>query len=146
MSSSSCARSVTDIGDYGLPILSDVSSPDELIVGRFVSDYEVIQTVYAFWALSPSAFGTTNLSTQYLLFCSIRSIYMPKNCSCLFLMVLSRDGLNTAISIDLGLTSFQSMIFSLFFRYTTFLLLQVFFLGLLSVSSIYIQAEGWTII
>ena len=34
-SSSSCATSVADIGDHGLPTLSVVSSPDELIVGRF---------------------------------------------------------------------------------------------------------------
>ena len=34
-SSSSCTRTVADIGDHGLPILSVVSSPDELIVGRF---------------------------------------------------------------------------------------------------------------
>ena len=45
----------------------------------------------------------------------------------------------------LGLTSFQSMIFSLFFRCITFLLLQIFFLCLLSVSTIHIHAEGWTI-
>ena len=34
-SSSSCARSVADIGDHGLPILSVVSYHDELIVARF---------------------------------------------------------------------------------------------------------------
>ena len=45
----------------------------------------------------------------------------------------------------LRLTSFRSMIFSLFFWSTTFLLLQVFSIGLLSVSSIHIHAEGWTI-
>ena len=44
----------------------------------------------------------------------------------------------------LRLTSFQSMIFSIFF-WCTFLLLQVFFLGLLSVSSIHFHTEGWTI-
>ena len=49
--------------------------------------------------LSPSAFGTTNLSTQYFLFYSTRSVYMPKNCSCPFLMVLSRDSLYPAIFI-----------------------------------------------
>ena len=57
-SSSSCARTVADIGDHGLPILSVVSSPDELIVGRFFPCYEVIQTVCVFCALSSSAFGT----------------------------------------------------------------------------------------
>ena len=41
-SSSLCARTVADIGDHGLPILSVVSSPDVLIVGRFISCYEVI--------------------------------------------------------------------------------------------------------
>ena len=42
------------------------------------------------------------------------------------------------------LTYFQSMIFSLFFWCTTFLLLNVFFRGLLSVSSFHIHAKGWT--
>ena len=50
--SSSCARSVADIGDHGLPILSVVSSPDELIVGRFCSCYKVIQTVCVVFTLS----------------------------------------------------------------------------------------------
>ena len=66
--SSSCARSDPDIGDRGLKIPSVISSPDELIIGRFFSGYKVIQTVCVFCALSPSAFGTTNLSTQYLFF------------------------------------------------------------------------------
>ena len=34
-SSSSCARSVADIGDHGLPFLSVVISPDELFVAGF---------------------------------------------------------------------------------------------------------------
>ena len=42
----SAAKSVADIGDHGLPILSVTSSPDELIVGRFFSCYEVIETVF----------------------------------------------------------------------------------------------------
>ena len=78
--------SVADIGDHGFPILS-VDSSDELIVRRFFSGYEVIQTVCVFCTLSPSTFDTTNLSTQYLLFYSIRS----KNCSCLFLIVFRID-------------------------------------------------------
>ena len=65
---SSCARTVADIGDHGLPILSVVSSPDELIAGRFFPCDEVIQTVCVFCALSSFAFGTKNLSTQSLLF------------------------------------------------------------------------------
>ena len=73
-SSSSWARSVADIGDHGLPILSVVSSPDKLIIGRLFSCYEVIQTACVFCELSSSAFGTTNLSTQYLLFSYIRRI------------------------------------------------------------------------
>ena len=32
-SSSSCARTVADIGDHGLPILSVVSSPDDSLLG-----------------------------------------------------------------------------------------------------------------
>ena len=67
-SSSSCARTVADIGDHGLPILSVVSSPDELIAGRFFPCYEVIQTVCVFCALSSFAFGTKNLFTQSLNF------------------------------------------------------------------------------
>ena len=63
-----CARSVADIGDHGLNILSVVSSHDELIVGRFFSRYEVFQTVCVFCALSFSTFGTTNLSTQFFSF------------------------------------------------------------------------------
>ena len=39
----------------------------------------------------------------------------PKNYGCLFLMVLSRDLLYPDISTTSGLTSFQSMIFLLFF-------------------------------
>ena len=66
-SSSFCARSVADIGDHGLPILSVVSSPDQFIVGRFFPCYEVIQIVCVFSTLSSSAFGTKNLSTQYVL-------------------------------------------------------------------------------
>ena len=67
-SSPSCARSVADICDHGLPTLSVVSSPDELIVGRFFSCYVILQTVCVFCALSSFAFGTTNASTQYLFF------------------------------------------------------------------------------
>ena len=98
-STSSCARTVTDIGDHGLPTLSVVSSPDELIVGRFFPCYEIIQTVCIFCALSSSAFGTTNLSTQNF-FSSPSALFIcPKKCSCLFLMVLNRDLVHSAISI-----------------------------------------------
>ena len=45
-SSSSCARTVAAIGDHGLQIPSVVSSPEELIVGRFFRFYEDIHTVY----------------------------------------------------------------------------------------------------
>ena len=85
-----CARSVADIGDHGLPILSVVSSLDELIVGRFFSGYKVIQTVYFLrclplnicFSIPPGLFKC------------------PKSCFCLFLMVLSRDLLYPAISIS----------------------------------------------
>ena len=60
-SSSSCAWSVANIYNHGLPTLSAVNSPDPLIVGRFFSCYEIIQTVCIFCALSSSAFVTTNL-------------------------------------------------------------------------------------
>ena len=98
-SSSSCARTVADIGDHDLPILSVVSSPDEPIVGRFFPCYEVIQTVCVFCALSSFAFGTTNLSTPNLLFQSISSDYMPEKLKLSFLMVLSRNLLYPVISI-----------------------------------------------
>ena len=122
-SSSPCERSVADIGDRGLRILSVVSncSHDELIVGRFSSRYEIIQTVCVFCALPSSAFGTTNLSTQYYFAFLVHQLclYMPKNCSCLFLMVLSRDLLYPAISITsfftyTALFHIHEPIFSLF--------------------------------
>ena len=52
ISSSLCARSAASIGDHGLPILSVVNSPDELIVGRFFSCYIIIQTICVLCALS----------------------------------------------------------------------------------------------
>ena len=61
-SSSSCARTVADIGDHGLPILYVVSSLDDLIAGRFFPSYEVIQTVCVFCALSSFAFVTKSPS------------------------------------------------------------------------------------
>ena len=62
-------RSVADIGDHGIPILSVINSPDELIVGRFFSCYEIKSTFCVYCVLSSSAFfGTTHLSIQYLLF------------------------------------------------------------------------------
>ena len=96
-SSTSCARSVADIGDHGLPTLSVVSSHDELIVGRFFSCYEIIQTVCVFCLpllLVPHIFPLNICfsSPLHLFIC-------PKNCSCLFLMVLSRDLLYPAIYI-----------------------------------------------
>ena len=65
------ARSVAEIGDHGLPILSVVSSTDQLNVGGFffsLSSYSDCE----FCAFSSSALGITNRSTQYLLFESIR--------------------------------------------------------------------------
>ena len=99
--------SVADIGDHGLSIISVASSPDELIVGRFFSGYEVTQTVCVFGALSPYAFGAANLSTLYLFFCSILSVYVPINCCCLFLMVLRGDLLYLAISITYSFDFFS---------------------------------------
>ena len=81
---SPCARSVTDIGDPGLPILSVVSSSDEPVVGRCFSCYEIIQTVCVFCALSSKIFPLNFcLSSPSALF------ICPKNCSCLFLVVLN---------------------------------------------------------
>ena len=98
-SSSSCARPVADIGDHVLPILSVVSSLDGLIVGRFFSCYKVIQTVCVFCALSSFAFGTQIFPLNICFSCPSALFICPKNCSCLFLMVLSRDLLYPAISI-----------------------------------------------
>ena len=69
----------------------------------------------------------------------------PKNCSYLFLMFWVGIFCIQPFPLLLHLTSFRFMIFSFFFWCTTFLLLQVFFLGLLSMSSIHIHTEGWTI-
>ena len=89
-SSSSCARSVADISDHGLPTLSVVSYPDELIVGGFFSCYEIIQTVCVFCCLPlllvPQIFPLN------ICFSSPSALFIcPKKCSCLFLMVLRRD-------------------------------------------------------
>ena len=107
-SPSSCARSVADIGDHGFPTLSVVSSPDELIVASFFSCYEIIQTVCVFCALSSSAFGTTNLSTQYLFFLvQQHDLYAPKVVVLFFLMVLRRDLLYPVIFITSSIDFFS---------------------------------------
>ena len=94
-SSSSCARSVADIGDHGLPILSVVSYHDELIVARFFPCYEVIQTVCVFCALSSSASSPLNIC-----FFSPSALFIrPKIEVVFFLIVLSRNLLYAAISI-----------------------------------------------
>ena len=106
-SSSSCARSVADIGDHDPPILSVDSSLDGLIVGRFFSCYKVIQTVCVFCALSPFAFGT-QIFPLNICFSSPSALFIcPKNCSCLYLMVLSRDLLYPAISITYSFDFFS---------------------------------------
>ena len=94
-SSSSCARSVADIGDHGLPILSVVSYHDELIVARFFPCYEVIQTVCVFCALSSSASSPLNIC-----FFSPSALFIrPKIEVVFFLIVLSRNLLYAVISI-----------------------------------------------
>ena len=93
--SSSCARSVADIGDHGLPILSVVSYHDELIVARFIPCYKVIQTVCAFCALSSSASSPFNICFSSP---SAQFIY-PKIEVVLFLIVLSRNLLYPVITI-----------------------------------------------
>ena len=130
MTSLSCARSVGDIGDHSLPNLSVVSSPDELSF----SCYEIIQTVCVFCALPSSAFDTTQIF-PLIFFSSPSALFIcPKHFtkSCLFLKVRVIFGIQP-FPLLLRLTSFQSMIFSLFFGCTAVLLLQVFFLGVLSI-------------
>ena len=94
-SSSSCARSVADIGDHGLIILSVVSYHDELIAARFFPCYEVIQTVRVFCALSLTASSPPNIcfsSPSALFIClKIEVVF--------FLIVLSRNLLYSVISI-----------------------------------------------
>ena len=87
-SSSSCARSVADIGDHGLPILSVVSSPDELFVGRFFSCYESFHSIFAF---------------QVHQLC----LYAQNGC-CLFLVVLNRVILYSTISITSSFDFFSA--------------------------------------
>ena len=93
-SSSSCVRSVADIGDHGLPILSVVSYHDELIVARFFPCCEVILTVCVFCALSSSASSSLKIcfpSPSALFIC-------PKFEVVLSLIVLSRNLLYPVIS------------------------------------------------
>ena len=99
LDTSSWARSVADIDDHGLLILSVVSSPDELIVGRFFSRYQVIQTACVFCVLSSFAFGHKPFHSIFAFLIHQLHLYAKKNCSCLFMMVLSRDLLYPAISI-----------------------------------------------
>ena len=117
-SSSSCARTVADIGDHGLSILSVVSSPDEVIVGRLFPCYEVIQTVYFVRCLplllvpqivplnicfsSPSALIKVNHNVK-----KIEVVF--------FWWFWVRE-----FPLLLSFSSFQSMTFSLFFWCTTF--------------------------
>ena len=82
---------------------------------------------------------------QYLLFSTSALFMYPKIIVVFFWWFWVRIFCIQQFPLLLCLTSFQSMIFSLFLWCTTFLLLQVFFLGFLSVSSIHIHAEGWNI-
>ena len=63
-SSSSCARSVPDIGDHGPPFLSVANSPDQLVVGGFFLCYVQVQTVCVIYVLSSSAFRSTYFTTR----------------------------------------------------------------------------------
>ena len=99
-SSSSCARSVADIGNHGLPIFSVFGSPDKLIFWgslfplHIYSDCLCILYVdfLCLWYVKSFNLMFAFLIHQLLFIC-------PKNCSCLFLMVLSRDLLYPAMSI-----------------------------------------------
>ena len=72
------------------------------------------------------------------------SLYAPKIVVVLFWWFWEGIFFIRPFPVLLHLTSFQSMVFSLFFWCTTFLLHQFFFLVLLTVSNIHIPAEGWT--
>ena len=142
LSSSSCARSVVDIGNHGLPSLSVVSSPDELVDGRFFSCCEIIQTVCI---LCVVVLYFCYIFPLDICFSSPSALFIcPKNCN-LFLMFWVGIFCIQPFPLLLRLTSFQSMVFSFFFWCIPFLLLQVFFLGLLSMSSIHIHTDRRTI-
>ena len=138
------ARSVADIGDHGLPILSVVSSLDELIFRRFFLVMKLLRlSVYLVRCLPlllvPQIFPLN------ICFSSSSALFIsPKIIVVIFWWFWVGIVCIGPFPVLLGLTSFQSMIFSLFFWCTIFLL-QVFFLVLLSVSSIHIHVEGWTI-
>ena len=78
--------------------LSSVLLMSSLLGDSFFVSKLFRQSAY-FLRCLPLLLVPLNLPTQYLLFYYISSVYMPKNCSGLFLMVLSRDRLNPAISI-----------------------------------------------
>ena len=109
-----CTRSVADIAAQCFPTLSVVTSPDQLIVGGFFSRCVVIQIICVFSALSSSAFSAKSFYPIFA-FLIHQLFTCPKNCSCLFLMVLSCDLSYPAISITSSFEFFQYMIFSLFF-------------------------------
>ena len=80
----------------------------ELIVWTFLSCYRYEVIVCVLCALSSPALGTTNFSIS---FSSASALFIrPKNCSCLFVMVLSR--IFFVFPLLIRLTSFQSKIFS----------------------------------
>ena len=85
LSSSSCAMSVADIIDHGLPILS-VASTDELIVRGFFPSYLVIQTVYFLHCLP--LLLVPHIFPNNMYFSNPSALFIgSNNCSCLFLVV-----------------------------------------------------------
>ena len=106
---SSCARSVTAIGDHSLPILSIDSFPSELSVGRFLVTklfrLPVYFVRYLPLLLVPQIFPLNICFSTPSALCMC-----PKNCSCLFLVVLSRYLLYPAISITSSFDFFLYLI------------------------------------
>ena len=98
-SSSSCARSLADIGDHGLPIpLSSV-----LLISSLLGDYFLVTkllSIFVYFVRFLPLLLVPQISPLKICFSSPSALFIcPKNCSCLFLMVLSRDLMYPAISI-----------------------------------------------
>ena len=86
-SSSACDRSVAYIGDNGHPTLSVVSSPDELIVGRFFFCVTKLFRLSVYFVRCRSLLFVPQIFPLNICFCSPSALFIcSKNCSCLLLM------------------------------------------------------------
>ena len=99
LSSSSCAKSVADIGDHGLQSsLSSVLLMSSLLGGSFLVTRLFRLSVYFVRCLL--LLLVSQIFPLNICFSSPSALFIcPKNFSCLFRMILSRDILYPAISI-----------------------------------------------